>query len=63
MGWFRNLRTMTKLMLGFGLCGAVMALLGWVGLGNMRAINALLAARTADRGAAMASAPRDDADA
>jgi len=35
MSWFYNLKTMKKLMIGFGLIGAAMALMGYVGVRNM----------------------------
>ena len=40
MQWFRNLRTATKLMTGFAITGAIMGVIGWVGITNMGAINA-----------------------
>src|SRR5574337_1685521 len=40
MQWFRNLKTMIKLMLGFALVGAIMAGVGYLGIRNMGSINA-----------------------
>jgi len=40
MQWFKNCRTMTKLMLGFGLTGVIMAGVGYMGVTNMAQINA-----------------------
>lgn len=37
--WFRHLKTMTKLTIGFALVGAIMAGIGWLGISNMAAIN------------------------
>ena len=42
MRWFRNLKTMTKLMLGFASLGALLAGVGYVGVGNMARINGML---------------------
>lgn len=36
--WFHNLKTMAKLMLGFALVGAIMAVVGYVGVTNMGSI-------------------------
>lgn len=33
--WFKNLKTMAKLMLGFALVGGIMACVGWLGVRNM----------------------------
>jgi methyl-accepting chemotaxis protein len=38
--WFKNLKTATKLMLGFALVGAIMGAVGYVGITNMGKINA-----------------------
>ena len=35
ISWFYDLKTMKKLMIGFGLIGAAMALMGYVGMRNM----------------------------
>ncbi len=43
MQWFRNLRTMAKLMLGFVLVGALTGGVGYVGISNMSKINDMLA--------------------
>ena len=40
MQWFKNLKTMIKLMLGFTLMGALMGGLGYLGIRNMGVINA-----------------------
>ena len=40
MQWFKNLKTMTKLMLGFALVGAIMGVIGYVGITNMGTISA-----------------------
>jgi methyl-accepting chemotaxis protein len=40
MTWFRNRSTSVKLMSGFALVGALLALIGWIGLHNMGAMNA-----------------------
>ncbi|TAJ30964.1 MAG: methyl-accepting chemotaxis protein, partial [Nitrospirae bacterium] len=37
--WFANMKTMGKLMLGFALVGAIMAIVGYVGVVNMGKIN------------------------
>jgi methyl-accepting chemotaxis protein len=42
MRWFRNFRTMTKLMIGFALMSVLMGVIGWLGLSNMASINANL---------------------
>src|SRR5574337_651446 len=39
MQWFRNLKTMIKLMLGFALVSAIMAGIGYLGIRNMGSIN------------------------
>ena len=39
MRWFRNMRTLTKLMVGFGLVVAVLIVEGAIGLRNMGRIN------------------------
>ncbi len=44
MTWFKNARTMTKLMLGFGLLAALMALVGYEGMNGMGQIDDKLAA-------------------
>src|SRR5216683_5122915 len=40
MRWYRNLKTMTKLMLGFALMGALLAGLGWFSIDNIARVNA-----------------------
>jgi methyl-accepting chemotaxis protein len=40
MQWFKNLKTVTRLVLGFALVGAIMGVVGYVGIGNMASINA-----------------------
>jgi methyl-accepting chemotaxis protein len=40
MGWFRNLKVATKLMIGFAMTGVIMAVIGWMAIANMAAINA-----------------------
>jgi methyl-accepting chemotaxis protein len=42
MQWFKNLRTIAKLMLGFGLMAAIMILLGYVGVSGMSTTNEML---------------------
>jgi methyl-accepting chemotaxis protein len=39
MHWFKNCRTVIKLMLGFGLVGAIMAGIGYMGVSGMGEIN------------------------
>src|SRR5579872_4423082 len=43
MTWFKNLKTMTKLMLGFGILAVTMAVVGYLGLSGMSSINDNLA--------------------
>ena len=43
MTWFKNLKTMTKLMLGFGTMALLMALVGYQGLSGMGKIDSMLA--------------------
>ena len=40
MHWFRNLKMVTKLMVGFALLGAIMAGVGYVGISNLGSVNA-----------------------
>src|ERR1035441_8035923 len=40
MQWFRDRKTVTKLMLGFGLIAALMCVLGLEGIRNLAALNA-----------------------
>ncbi|MBM4134841.1 MAG: HAMP domain-containing protein [Nitrospira sp.] len=39
VAWFNNLKTITKLMAGFGLVGAIMAFVGYTGVSGMGTIN------------------------
>jgi len=43
MTWFRNLRTMTKLMLGFGFLALMLGVVGYLGLSGMSKVNEMLA--------------------
>jgi methyl-accepting chemotaxis protein len=36
--WFKNLKTMTKLLIGFALVGGIMAFVGYMGVANMEVI-------------------------
>ncbi|KAB2959494.1 MAG: HAMP domain-containing protein [Candidatus Methylomirabilis oxygeniifera] len=40
MQWFKNLKTMTKLMLGFAVVGVIAGGVGYLGISNMGSINA-----------------------
>lgn len=42
MQWFKNQKTVTKLMLGFGLMAALMGFVGYEGICGMRETNDLL---------------------
>ena len=43
MTWFKNLRTMTKLMLGFGSLALMLSVVGYLGLRSMGQVNDMLA--------------------
>ena len=42
MRWFKNLRTMPKLMIGFGTMAALLAFVGYQGISGMNRINTML---------------------
>jgi methyl-accepting chemotaxis protein len=42
MRWFKNLKTMTKLMLGFALVGLIMAGVGYMGVSSLARVNGML---------------------
>ena len=42
MQWFRNLKTASKLMLGFALVGVIMAGVGYMGVSSLAKINGML---------------------
>ena len=42
MNWFKNLRTVTKLMMGFGVLAAIMIYVGYLGVSSAQTLNGLL---------------------
>jgi hypothetical protein len=42
MTWFKNLKTMTKLMLGFGILALLMSVVGYMGLSGMAEIDQMM---------------------
>ncbi len=42
MRWFRNLKTVSKLMLGFGLVGVILAGVGYMGVSSLGNVNGML---------------------
>ena len=43
MAWFKNLKTMTKLMLGFGALALLMVVVGYQGINGMEKIDQMMA--------------------